>query len=62
LYEAVKNGNEQTMDVLLKHHAKLCMSESLAASTLCQLVFDGDSRFGVIGVKAMGSGGVSCQG
>lgn len=44
LYEAVKNGHEMAVDALLKHHAKLSMSESLAASTLCQLVFDGDTR------------------
>jgi ankyrin repeat protein len=43
LYEAAKNGHEETMDVLLKYGAKLCMSEALAASTLCQVVFDGDT-------------------
>jgi ankyrin repeat protein len=43
LYEAVKNGNETTMEELLKHNATLCMDEKLAASTLCQLVFDGDT-------------------
>ena len=42
LYEAAKNGHEDTMDELLQHNAQLCMDESLAASTLCQLVFDGD--------------------
>ena len=42
LLEAVKNGNETIMDILLKHGAELCMPESLAASVLCQAVFDGD--------------------
>jgi ankyrin repeat protein/CRP-like cAMP-binding protein len=43
LYEAAKHGHDSTMDVLLRYDANLCMSESLAASTLCQLVFDGDA-------------------
>jgi ankyrin repeat protein len=43
LYEAAKHGHDSTMDVLLRYNANLCMSESLAASTLCQLVFDGDA-------------------
>ena len=34
LLEAVKNGNEVTMDVLLENKAQLCMPESLAASVL----------------------------
>lgn len=42
LYEAARNGHEDTMVVLLKHGAKLCMEECLAASTLCQAVSDGD--------------------
>lgn len=42
LLEAVKNGNEPVMEVLIAHGAKLCMPESLAASVLCQAVFDGD--------------------
>jgi ankyrin repeat protein len=42
LLEAVKNANDVTVDVLLKQGATLCMSESLAASVLCQAVFDGD--------------------
>jgi len=42
LLEAVKNGHENTMDLLKKHGAKLCMAESLAASVLCQAVFDGE--------------------
>lgn len=43
LYEASKNGHDNTMDVLIRNNASLCMSENLAASTLCQLVFDGDA-------------------
>lgn len=42
LLEAVKNGHENTMNLLFNHGAKLCMEESLAASVLCQAVFDGD--------------------
>jgi ankyrin repeat protein/CRP-like cAMP-binding protein len=42
LFEAAKNGHETIMGELLKHGAKLCMDENLAASTLCQTVFDGD--------------------
>ena len=42
LYEAARNGHEFTMSELLKHGAELCMSESLAASVLCQAVYDGD--------------------
>jgi ankyrin repeat protein len=45
LHEAVKNGHEQTMDLLLSHGATLCMAESLAASVICQAVFDGDILF-----------------
>lgn len=44
LYEAAKNGHEDTMKVLLAHKASLCMDEALAASTLCQVVFDGDVK------------------
>ena len=42
LMEAVKNANDAVMDVLLTNGAKLCMSEHLAASVLCQTVSDGD--------------------
>jgi ankyrin repeat protein len=42
LYEAVKNGHEATMQLLMSHDAKLCMNEALAASVMCQAVFDGD--------------------
>lgn len=44
LFEAAKNGHDDTMQVLLAHNASLCMDESLAASTLCQAVFDGDTN------------------
>lgn len=43
LLEAVKNGHENTMTLLMKHGAELCMPDSLAASVLCQTVFDGDT-------------------
>lgn len=42
LLEAVKNGHENTASLLLQHGAQLCMKETLAASNLCQAVFDGD--------------------
>lgn len=42
LLEAVKNGSDVTMDLLIDRGAKLCMPESLAASILCQAVCDGD--------------------
>jgi len=42
LLEAVKNGHETTVNVLLESGAELCMKESLAASVLCQAVYDGD--------------------
>jgi ankyrin repeat protein len=42
LLEAVKNGHEGTGHVLASHGASLCLPESLAASILCQAVFDGD--------------------
>jgi ankyrin repeat protein len=43
LYEAARNGHkEATMNKLLDHNADLCMIESLAASTLCQAIFNGD--------------------
>lgn len=45
LYEAVKNGHESIIDLLLDKEAKLCMEESLAASILCQTVHDGDILF-----------------
>lgn len=44
LLEAVKNGHEGTIELLFKHKAELCMPESLAASQLCQAVFDGDCK------------------
>jgi ankyrin repeat protein len=42
LYEATKNGHDETMEVLLDHDAQLARSEGLAASTLCQVVCNGD--------------------
>lgn len=42
LLEAVKNCHEVTMNLLSDYGAQLCMNESLAASVLCQAVFDGD--------------------
>ena len=42
LYEAAKNGHDDTLDVLLDHGAKLKMNGELAASTLCQAVYDND--------------------
>jgi len=42
LYEATKNGHDNIVEILLKHGAILAFEESLAASTLCQAVFDGD--------------------
>jgi potassium channel len=42
LLEAVKNANDNVMEVLLANDAKLCMSEHNAASVLCQTVSDGD--------------------
>ena len=43
LYEATKNNNEEVAEILLQHGGELSMNESLAASTLCQAVFDGDT-------------------
>jgi ankyrin repeat protein len=45
LLEAAKNGHEATVDLLLKYDADLCMPENLAASVLCQAVFEGDILF-----------------
>lgn len=42
LLEAVRNGHEKTVGLLHKYGAELCMKEELAASVLCQAVFDGD--------------------
>lgn len=43
LLEAVKNGHEETMNLLKRHGGELCMDERLAASVICQAVSDGDS-------------------
>ena len=42
LLEAVKNANEEVMELLFEYRAELCLPESQAASILCQAVFDGD--------------------
>ena len=42
LFEAVKNNHEDVVEVLLERGAELSMSGSLAATTLCQAVDDGD--------------------
>jgi ankyrin repeat protein len=44
LNEAVKCGHEDTIQVLLDYQASLCMDEATAASTLCQVVYDGDVK------------------
>ena len=43
LYEATRNNNEDVASILLQNDGKLSMNESLAASKLCQTVFDGDT-------------------
>ncbi|KAL7533004.1 hypothetical protein ACHAXR_008237 [Thalassiosira sp. AJA248-18] len=43
LFEATKNNHEHIAEILLEHGGELSMNESLAASTLCQAVFDGDT-------------------
>ena len=40
--EAVKNGHEDTIQLLVKNGAKVSMKENVAASILCQAVYDGD--------------------
>ena len=42
LFEATKNNHEDVAEILLKHGGELSMSGSLAATTLCQAVYDGD--------------------
>jgi len=42
LHEATRNNHEDVASILLQNGGELSMSESLAASTLCQAVFDGD--------------------
>lgn len=42
LHEAVKCGHDEVIDVLIEHGASLCMDERTAASTLCQVVSEGD--------------------
>ena len=43
LMEATKNNHEDVCSILLASGAHLSLSESEAASTLCQVVFDGDT-------------------
>ena len=42
LYEAAKNNHEDVASVLIEYGGHLSMSESQAASTLCQAVYEGD--------------------
>lgn len=42
LYEAVKASSEECMKILLKFGGSLCLPEDVAATKLCQCVFDGD--------------------
>jgi CRP-like cAMP-binding protein len=42
LYEAVKGNHQECMDILLKFGGSLCLTEDVAATKLCQCVFDGD--------------------
>jgi potassium channel len=42
LYEAVKGNHQECMDILLKFGGSLCLTEDVAATNLCQCVFDGD--------------------
>jgi len=43
LYEAARNGHDEIMELFMEHGAKLCMKEPVAASLICQTVFDGDT-------------------
>jgi ankyrin repeat protein len=42
LFEATKNNHKEVAEILLKHGGELSMSESLAATILCQAVYDGN--------------------
>jgi ankyrin repeat protein len=42
LFEATKNNHDDVAEMLVKHGGELSMSENLAATTLCQVVHDGD--------------------
>jgi ankyrin repeat protein len=42
LYEAVKGAHDGVIEVLIEHGASLCMEDNIAASTLCQVVSNGD--------------------
>lgn len=41
--EAVKNGHEETINLLVRNGAKISMKENQAASILCQAVYDGEA-------------------
>jgi len=42
LFEATKNNHDDVAEMLLKNGGELSMCENLAATTLCQAVYDGD--------------------
>lgn len=44
LYNSTKNDRDDVADMLLKHGGELSMSDKLAASTLCQAVFEGNCK------------------
>ncbi len=44
LNEAVKGGHDACIDILVDNSSKLCMSEEVSATKLCQCVFDGDIK------------------
>jgi ankyrin repeat protein len=39
----VKNGHEETINLLLRNGAKISMRENQIASILCQAVYDGEA-------------------
>lgn len=57
LYEAIRNGHEKTMTLLLQYGATLCMSECRAASVLCQAVYDGD----IVLLRRLLDSGINCN-
>lgn len=57
LYEAIRNGHENTMKLLLQYGATLCMSECRAASVLCQAVYDGD----IVLLRRLLDAGIDCN-
>lgn len=44
LFEAVKGSHDDCIKILMENDGKLCMSEEIAATKLCQCVFDGDIK------------------